>query len=443
MKKITSILLAAVALLSSVTASAQGKYGADSAECIKYLSYYQEYYKQKNYAEAIPSWRKAYQICPPTANQNMLLNGTTLLREQIRKNSNNVIYRNALIDSLLTLHDVRAEYYPKYQVITLNNKAQDIVKYLAPIDDERTYNECKAIVEVLKNQVKPIACLFELKAAVELYKIGKLDAETIISDYQTLSEIVVAAEAAEPDENTTQIRTDMESLFISSQVASCENLVSLFTPRYEAAPDDLELAKNIVKMMNATNEDCTDNDLYLKAVNTTYKLEPNHSSAYYLSKLYAGKADYATAVKYLEEALGYEDVDAASQAKYNYELAVNAFKDRQNAKSYNAALKAVELDESYKGKSYLLCGTIWGSISGGSDYVEKREHFWVAVDYRQKAKAADESLTETANGYIAQYARNFPDKVEAFMVNFDKPEGTGIVVSCAGLSCSTTVRYAK
>ena len=53
--------------------SAQGKYGADSAECIKYLSYYKEYYKSKNYDSALPNWRKAYSLCPPTANQTMLV----------------------------------------------------------------------------------------------------------------------------------------------------------------------------------------------------------------------------------------------------------------------------------------------------------------------------------------------------------------------------------
>ena len=66
MKKL-SLVIAAVAVLLGTNAFAQGKYGADSAECIKYLSYYKEYFKQKNYDESFPSWRKAYQICPPTA----------------------------------------------------------------------------------------------------------------------------------------------------------------------------------------------------------------------------------------------------------------------------------------------------------------------------------------------------------------------------------------
>ena len=40
------ILLTAFALLVSVLAFGQGRFGADSAECVKYLSFYQQYVKQ-------------------------------------------------------------------------------------------------------------------------------------------------------------------------------------------------------------------------------------------------------------------------------------------------------------------------------------------------------------------------------------------------------------
>ena len=62
MKKITFALIACAALfVGSADVFAQGKWGADSAECVKYMSYYKEYYKQKAYDSAIPNWRKAYQ----------------------------------------------------------------------------------------------------------------------------------------------------------------------------------------------------------------------------------------------------------------------------------------------------------------------------------------------------------------------------------------------
>ena len=54
MKKITLVLLA-FAMTLGMNLSAQDKYGPNKDECIKYLSYYQEYYKAKNYDDALPT----------------------------------------------------------------------------------------------------------------------------------------------------------------------------------------------------------------------------------------------------------------------------------------------------------------------------------------------------------------------------------------------------
>ena len=49
-----------------------------SADCIKYMSYYQEDYKAKKYDIALENWRKAYKACPDNASQNMYINGTSM-----------------------------------------------------------------------------------------------------------------------------------------------------------------------------------------------------------------------------------------------------------------------------------------------------------------------------------------------------------------------------
>ena len=135
----------AMLLMGTTQASAQGKYGADSAECIKYLSYYQDYYKQRNYDDATPNWRMAYKLCPPTASQNLILHGTTLVRQLIAKNANNAEYRKGLVDTLLTLHDLRAEYYPSYAVTARNNKGIDMSNYIKD-DPKRLYDTYSKII---------------------------------------------------------------------------------------------------------------------------------------------------------------------------------------------------------------------------------------------------------------------------------------------------------
>ena len=82
MKKILIIMFA---VMFTMNAFAQGKFGPDSAECVKYLSYYLEYVKQNNMEEAFGPWRQAYTLCPVTASQNMLIDGQKLMRWAYKK----------------------------------------------------------------------------------------------------------------------------------------------------------------------------------------------------------------------------------------------------------------------------------------------------------------------------------------------------------------------
>ena len=434
MKKITLVLLTFAMALVGTKVSAQGKYGADSAECIKYLSYYQEYYKQKNYDDALPSWRKAVKLCPPTASQNMLLNGMTLLARDINK-TKDATRRSEMIDSLLMLNDVRAQYYPKYAVAALNTKGQYITQFFK--DPKVVYDRLDEIIATNQENTKPSLLLLKLNSAIDLFKADKLGAEEVINTYQNAIALIGKAEQTE---EVVKTKADIEGLFITSQVASCDNLIALFTPRYEADPNNIDLVTNIVKMMGNT-EGCQNNDLFLKAVTKMHANEPSAASAYYLYKLHAAQDDNSTAVKYLEEALGFSDLDAATKANYQLELATFALKSGMNAKSFEAARKAAELDPANQGKAYYIIGTLWGSVRCGGNEVERRANYWVAVDYLQKAKAADESLTADCNRLIGSYSVYYPQKAEAFM--YDIVDGQSYTVNCGGMHATTTVRTQK
>ncbi len=444
MKRIVLLIsVAALALFASSTVSAQGKFGPDSAECIKYLSYYTEYYKQKNYDAALPNWRKAYSLCPPTARYSMLSDGTSLLRRVIQANQKNAVYRMKLVDSLMTIYDQRVEFWPKYAVSSLNNKALDMYNYLKN-DTERLYAGLNEVVSQTKEQTRANIFLFQLNTAIDLYKEGSLsvDPEKIITIYEDAIMYLGMMKPKNDVEARSIAKTieDVETLFATSQVASCENLIALFGPKYEADPENLDLAKNVVKLMGGT-EGCTDNDIFLKAIGYVHSQEPSYTTAYYLHKLYVGRNDVENAIKFIEEAIASEESDALTDAKYSYELAAFCFKSGKNAKAVDAAQKALELDPSYAGKSYMLMGTIWGSLVCSGNDIEQRAKYWVAVDYMTKAKNADPELAETANEHIRQYSSYYPQTAEAFM--YDVTDGQSYTVSCGGLRAATTVRTQK
>ena len=442
MKKIVLLIsVAAMALFASSTLSAQGKFGPDSAECIKYLSYYTEYYKQKNYDSALPNWRQAYKLCPPTARYSLLSDGTTLLKRVLQQNSRNPIYKEALIDSIMKIYDERIQYWPKYETTSLNNKALDMYNYMKD-EPEKLYEGLTEAVAKLGTKARANIYLFQINTAVDLYKDGKLDPEAVISAYETAVENINAMPAKNDVEKRSNEKTvaDIESLFITSQVASCDNLIALFTPRFEADPQNVDLAKNIVRMMGIT-EGCTDNDLFLNAVTVMHEKEPSHVSAYNLYKLYAGRADVDNAFKYMTEAIENAESDAVTDGGYQYELAAFCYKNGQTAKAYAAAQAAAELDPAMAGKAYMLMGTIWGSMPCSGNDIEQRSKYWVAVDFMNKAKAADETLAESANDLIRQYSAYYPQTAEAFM--YDVTDGQSYTVSCGGLRATTTVRTQK
>ena len=440
MKKFTIILLTVLAVFGGqFKASAQGKYGADSAQCLLYLSYYQEYWKQKNYDSALPNWRKAYSVCPATASQNMFIHGTRLMTRQLDK-IKDPAQRAAIIDTILTLQDQRMATYPKKRTEIMNNKGQYMINYRGS-DSKYIYDNLSGIVAELGPKSSGNILVNLLQSGIALYREDKLKADDVIALYDTVSDAIGSAEAkndAEAEDNA-RAKSAIESIFADSKVASCDNLIAIFGPRYEEDPNNLALVSNIVRLMNNA-DDCASNDLYLKAVTSMYKLDPSYRSAYALFRLNSARDNIADAARYIEEAIASPESDAEVDAQYTYELALFAYKNGMRGKAYEAARKAVELDHGYAGKAYLIIGNLWAS-STCSDEVDKYARFWAATDYFQKARSVDPTLAEDASASISSVSRYYPEASEIFM--YDLMAGQSYTVSCGGMSASTTVRVSS
>lgn len=437
MKKVLLTILSSVLVLTSLNAQ-EDKFGPNKAECLKYLSFYEEYYKAKDFDSALPSWRKAFQYCPATARQKMLVDGATIYRKQIAK-CKNPILKQSLIDTLFMLHDVRIEAFPSSATTVLNNKGLDVVNYIKN-DEEKLFNLTNDII--LKNGDKTKASILQVSfnAACTLYGNGSLSADQLIDTYETYMGVMEQIKLTDTTAMTRKIGTDIESLFIASKVADCDNLIQLFTPRFESDPENLALVQNIVKMLRST-DDCVDNDLYLNAVNAMYRLNPNAAAAYSLYKLYSAKGQYKNAVAKIQEAIQLEE-SASEKANYYLDLANYAYANKDNSLAARSAADAMDADSALKARAYFLLGKLWGTVKGEGDEVASRAHFWVAVDYLQKAKAADEELASECDKLIAQFRGFFPQASEAFM--YGVTEGQTYKVSYSGgLNATTTARLQK
>ena len=438
MKKLTFILFAAMAVFAGQKVAAQDKYGTGERgeECKKYLSYYSEYYKQKNYESALPNWRKAYSICPPTASENMFIHGTTLMTRLYNK-VKDASYKNAIVDTILTLQDQRMTTYPKRRVSILNNKGQYMINYRNE-DASYLYQNLNGIVDELGPQSNGSLLVNLLQATIAMYRENQLSADDVIAMYDKVSANVEGATAKNEDEaeDNAKAKAAIESIFADSKVASCENLIAIFGPRYEADPENLTLVSNIVRLMNSA-EDCASNDLYLNAVTSMHKLDPSFRSAFGLYRLNAARGNVADAAKYLEEAIESPESDEATDAQYYYEMAAFCYKNGMRGKAAEAARKAVDMDFGYAGKAYLILGNLWASATCG-ETVDKWARYWAAADYYQKARSADASVADEAAASLGSVSRYYPEASEAFM--YDLTKGQSYTVSCSGMTATTTVR---
>lgn len=438
MKKITFLLFAVMAAFASQNVVAQDKYGSgpEREECMKYLSYYSEYYKQSNFDSALPNWRKAYSFCPPTASENMFIHGTSLMT-RLYNQVKDADHKKAIVDTILTLQDQRMAAYPKRRVSILNNKGQYMINYRNS-EAAYIYNNLNPIVDELGPQSNGGLLVNLLQATIAMYRENQLAADDVIAMYDKVTANVEGATAknAKEEEDNAKAKAAIESIFADSKVASCDNLIAIFGPRYEADPENLALVSNIVKLMNSA-EDCASNDLYLKAVTSMYKLDPSYRSAFGLYRLNAARGNVADAAKYLEEAIASPESDDATDAQYYYEMAAFSYKNGMRGKAAEAARKAVDLDNGYAGKAYLIMGNLWASATCG-ETVDKWARYWAAADYYQKARNADPSVADEAASSLGSVSRYYPEASEAFM--YDLTKGQSYTVSCSGMTATTTVR---
>jgi len=417
---------------------AQGKYGKDSAECIKNLSFYTDYMKQNNLNEAAPFWRAAFRLCPPGVRQTLYVDGQRLYKFLIEKNKNDAQIKNSMIDSLVMMYDLRAEYFPKYAIIAQTYKAKDMVNYIGD-NDKKVLEILEGVIKMAGNTTEPSILALTMQRACSMYAKKTVTAEKVMDLYSLITPIIEGEIRANYPE-AAQVKKDIDLLFASSGVASCENIVVMFGPKFKENPNDKELVSRIVRLLS--DAECFKEELFVSSVEALHKLDPSFKSAYYLYRLYSSKDDNQNAMKLLQEAIDSPESNDTEDADMLIDMATYYFKKMDSpGKAAEAARLAAQKSPSVVGKSNLILGTIWANQKCGGNEIETRAKFWVAVDYLIKARNADSSLTEEVNRLIGTYSQYFPLQEEAFM--YDIMNGSSYTVNCGGMSATTTVRTRK
>ncbi len=445
MKKFKSIALAvtAIGLMAASQVFAQNtskRYGADSIACVTNLSLYTEFYKQKNYKDALPHWRYVYNNCP-LASQNTFIAGAKIISYKISESKDEKT-RNAYIDTLMMVYESRIKYFGTHakssEGMVRGRQAMDLISYRP--DSLKAYELLRKSVEMEGLNSDPVIVSNYYTFIDNFVSSKRFDVDSIANAYDALSDLTdEKLKLVQDDTAAVRAWYDVKSLLEVrfEPYATCTELIKIYTKKFNQTPNDTILLKKITRLLD--KKDCTDSELFFMATENLHKEKPTGQSAYLMGKMYWRKGDMAKAESYMVEAV--PNLDDVLKAKTFYYLGLIKY----DQKSYSAArsylLKSLAINPN-DGKCYILIGDMYAASASscGGDEISSRAAYWVAVDKYIKARNVDPTVADDANKKIATYSSYFP-KVERLFFNEVK-EGSSYTVGC-WIGESTTVRASR
>lgn len=442
MKKTKIVILLVFLMTGAINVFAQEKFGKTPEEqlrCKEALSVYQSQYKSKD-ANVYNSWQKAFNSCPCTASQNMLTQGVKLLKKEIKGADD--ARKAVLIDSLFMVYNKRIETYPSTKKNTNNGcavsarMAMDMKKYQPEKTDE-----------ILKTLEESIDCVGNKSLAAVLWayydmsykKMKELKEsdpeaaqdlkEKLLLKYLPLQDIcdynIKNQEKQKTIDSYVKTKTNIDELFVI--LADCETMIPLLEDKVTKDPEDFELKKKVLRLMN--KKDCTNSPFYLEIAQAVCEKEPSPDCQYSIGMGYlkAKPADLTKALEYIEQAVesGKDDPD---YPRYVLRAAQIASSKGQTGKARKYANILLQMNPNDGKALMILAEGVLANARSCNDALGCG--YLSAADAFARAKAKDPSVANEANKRIRACKAGFPTTEAVF--NSGKKEGETIKCSCTG-----------
>lgn len=434
MKQLLLPILIVLITSSSLDASAisDRKFGEDSIACITNISLYREFVKQRNYSDAIQPWRDAYTSCPK-ASKNIYIDGAKIYNYLIKTNKDNKELQKSYLDTLMMIYDQRIIHFGKENYV-LGLKGSDMIKY-AVGDIENAFTYLKQSVESLGKKSKATPLFSYFKAATAKFKAQTLSKPEVLEVYSVVSDYLSHNASIESKSQKFYIKAsdNVEKLFVP--FASCDDLINMFEGKYQSTPEDLNLIRRIVKILD--KKECTDAQVYYDAATALHQAEPSALSAYNMGNLSLKKNKSQDALGFFNQAINMSD-QPDDKANSYYGLAGAYFKLGNYSNARTQAKKAMQAKANW-GKPMMLIGEMYAASSKecGTNSFETAMLYSAAIDKFIAAKNMDGSIAELANKKIASYSNYLPSNEDAFFNGYK--EGDSYRIEC-WIGESTKVR---
>ncbi|MDD3078274.1 MAG: tetratricopeptide repeat protein [Paludibacter sp.] len=391
-------------------------------DCLVNISLFNESAKNKQYADALGPWNKAYAECPG-ANKAIYSRGREILQWELSTIKDPAVYKKEF-DKLMGMYDNRIKYFgddPKYPTPwILGLKGLDYAVYVKGDDLKKpAYEWLEQSIDALKENSELEVLRVFIVLSNEMFKANPDHAEKFVADYMKVNNILeamIADSTSRYSQYAAQLKPSIDALLVSSGAADCGTLDNLFKEKVKNNINNADFLTNIVTFYKRI--DCTSSDVYFTAAVGLYKLQPSAESASGCAAMSYKKGDNEKAIDFYNEATKLAK-DNESKAEYQFTIAQIYYKELNNySKAREYARNSLEFKPN-NGKPYLLIGTMYAkSKNMFSDDILSKAVYWVAVDKFIKARQVDPSCADDANELISTYTKYFPSNDDMFF----KPE---------------------
>lgn len=355
-------------------------HGDDSIRTLGNIVLYKDYYKAKDYKSAFEPWKEVFEKAP-CAEVSTYAYGAFIVAN-VLWTEKDINKKKEYFDLLMKVYDVRLENLDALNSFTkvesratkgdiLARKAFDYAYYGSGIADnyslDNVYKRLSEAIDLINEEGAKEVPGFVLNKFFEVsYQIYMNDSTTyreqFLQDYIESREVCekmlsLANEASDPAaakqivEQYDPTLNHIETLFAQSKAANREQLIAIFGPKIEANKDNLKYLKSVLILLSAN--DCDDTDIYFKAAEYAYNIEPSYESAIGTAQKYSQEGKVAESIQYYDKAIELCSTDQ-NKAAISLKVANALSKSGDYERAYSYLDKAVGFNSAISGKANLI-----------------------------------------------------------------------------------------
>ncbi|MCD8317942.1 MAG: tetratricopeptide repeat protein, partial [Paraprevotella sp.] len=388
-------------------------HGQDSITTLGNIVAYKDSYKAQDYAGAYEPW-KAVITKAPCAEVSTYAYGAMILANVLVKEQD-AAKKKEYFNELMNLYDTRLKNMDALNSFTkpdkratkgdiLARKAFDYADYGAGVADDysldKAYNMFREGIDLINKDGAKEVPGFVLNKFFEIsYQKYMADStnfrEQFLKDYMESRDacqnmLSLANEATDSVaaqkilEQYDPTLNHIETLFAQSKAADREQLIAIFGPKIEENKNNLAYLKSALTLL--ASNDCDDTDVYFKAAEYAYRIQPSYESAIGTAQKYYKEGKVAESIQYYDKALELCSTDQ-TKAAIALKIANAMAKTGESTKAFTYLDKAVKYSPAIAGKAHLVRAQI---LAANKNYAD-------AITYCTKAANEDVSISGSAN----------------------------------------------